>query len=77
MGTLQDKWIGRHPSTVQLLRWLDPNPNLPDDQRAISQVFAGAAETLLQRISVDGPELTTALRKMIEAKDCAVRASMY
>lgn len=56
------------------MRWLVPNPNLPQHLRAISEDFLDLAQALLRRVEVDGPQLTLALQHLIDAKDCAVRA---
>ena len=63
---------GRHPSTVQLVKYF-AFAHLADRLRIISEIYAGAALDLLAQLS-DGPELTAALRKLVESKDCAVRA---
>lgn len=66
----------RHPSTEAVLRWLEPNPNLPDPQREIAQAVELLAEQVLHAVPEDSAELTTGLRKLLEAKDCFVRASL-
>lgn len=66
---------GRHPSVVQVARHLVPNPNLPLHLRAISEECAELAGHMLDQV-VDGPELTAGLRKLLEAKDCFVRARL-
>ena len=63
-------WEGRHPS-VQHFERLFAYRHLPPDLQAISRGFGELAEDLLSKLS-DGPELSTALRKLREAKDCAV-----
>lgn len=64
-----------HPSTANLLRWLEPNPSLPDEQRAIAErCYELANEMVVERR--EGPELSAGLRKLLEAKDCFVRASL-
>lgn len=65
----------RHPSTVQLLRWLEPNVNLPMEGLAVANQMAVTADILVGYCS-DGPELTVGLRKLLEAKDCLVRAAL-
>jgi hypothetical protein len=65
----------RHPATVSLLRWLTPNLNLTGTAGAI----AAEAEVFAARVVhavPDGPELTAGLRKLLEAKDCFVRAAL-
>jgi hypothetical protein len=62
----------RHPATSGMLRhfrWA----HLPADLQAYSRPFADLAEDLADRLP-DSPELTACLRKLLEAKDCAVRA---
>jgi hypothetical protein len=71
--TLAEKWGERHRSTVQLLRWLQPNRNLPVHALPVANQVAVAADRLVESCP-DGPELTTGLRKLLEAKDCFVRA---
>jgi hypothetical protein len=64
--------IGRHPGTMHLMRyfaWM----HLPESLRQVSAPFGYLAETLLVLLP-DGPELTAALRKLVESKDCATRA---
>lgn len=66
----------RHPGTQQLARWLTPNPNLP---AGVAAQVAASCETLAEAIITDipdGPELTAGLRKLLEAKDCFVRAAL-
>lgn len=66
----------RHPGTQHLARVLTPNPNLPDgapaDMARLCEVLAEHALACLP----DGPELTAGLRKLLEAKDCFVRAAL-
>lgn len=65
----------RHPSTQHLMKWLAPNPNLPDAQRAVAVVVHKAARELLTMLG-DGQELSAGLRKLREAKDCFVIQSL-
>lgn len=48
--------------------------HLPPHLREISAQFAGLARWLARNPSLGGPELTVAMRKLLEAKDAAVRA---
>lgn len=64
--------MARHPGTEHLARMLDPNPNLPDHLRRIAEKCAELRDEILAECG-DGPELTTGLRKLLEAKDCFVR----
>lgn len=65
----------RHPSVAQVVEWLKPNPNLPSLQMAVAADCAELAVRMLELIE-DDPELTAGLRKLLEAKDCFVRASL-
>lgn len=49
--------------------------HLPQELQAVSAPFAELARTVDEQCA--GPETTTALRKLLEAKDCAVRASRF
>jgi len=64
---------GRHPGTRHLMRWLTPNPNLSGIASATACFHHSLAETMVRNLP-DGPELTAGLRKLLEAKDCLVRA---
>jgi hypothetical protein len=50
--------------------------HLREDLRAISMPFGKLANELVD-VLPRNPERTTALRKLLEAKDCAVRAKLY
>lgn len=66
----------RNPSVVNLMRWLTPNPNLPDGLPAdISREFQRFANTMSSALP-DSQELSAGLRKLLEAKDCLVRAAI-
>lgn len=73
--TLTEKYAERHPSTVQLLRWLEPNPNLPEAGLVVANHFEYVADALVAHCP-DSPELSAGLRKLLEAKDCCVRAAL-
>lgn len=62
----------RHPATQHLARFFTYD-HLPTHLQAPSRVCHDAAAELIELLP-DGPELTAALRKLLEAKDCAVRA---
>ena len=47
--------------------------HLPDDLQKISRPFSVLAEAIIEELPKN-PERTVALRKLLEAKDCAVRA---
>ncbi len=50
--------------------------HLKEDLQAISKPFGDLAEFIVEA-TPKNPERTTALRKLLEAKDCAVRAFLY
>ena len=63
----------RHPSTEHILQFFAfdhlPNPEM----RVLSAKCHDLAHDMADDLP-DGPELTTGLRKLLEAKDCFVRA---
>jgi hypothetical protein len=65
---------GRHPGTTGLLRWFEYS-HLPEHLQSVSLSFHTLAHELVDRLP-DGSELTTCLRKLLEAKDCAVRSAL-
>lgn len=67
-------WQDRHAST-QHFETLFGYGHLPEHLQAVSAPFADLAGSLLGQLK-DGPELSTALRKLVEAKDCAVRQAV-
>ena len=50
--------------------------HLPERLQAISMPFCELAENMVDTLPRN-PERTVALRKLLEAKDCAVRAELY
>lgn len=50
--------------------------HLPDHLQSVSWRFAELASVLVATVPRN-PERTAALRKLLEAKDCAVRAALY
>lgn len=73
---LQEQYQDRHPATVGLLRFLDCShlDHRPDLQ-VVFLPFVACATGVLDQVP-DGPETTAFLRKLVEAKDCAVRAQV-
>jgi len=65
---------GRHPATQQIARFFSYG-HLPEPLRTVSLLCHDLAEAMIDRLP-DGPELTTGLRKLLEAKDCYVRAAL-
>lgn len=64
----------RHESTKHLARYFEYD-HLPEDLQAVSGDCSVLGERMINRLP-DGPELTTGLRKLLEAKDCFVRAAL-
>jgi hypothetical protein len=63
-----------HPSTQALLRYFEFE-HLPDDLQDVSRPFCLLAHDVARSLP-DGPETTVCVRKLLEAKDCAVRAAL-
>lgn len=66
---------GRHPGVQDALQWLTFS-HLPPALQRYSRPFYRAALALIEEIRTDSPELTTALNRLIESKDSAVRAGI-
>lgn len=60
--------------TPPLLRYF-AYQHLPPNLQLVSKAFAELADAIAGDLP-PGPETTTALRKLLEAKDCAVRAAL-
>lgn len=50
--------------------------HLPEHLQKISKPFGELASLIIETLPRN-PERTTALRKLLEAKDCAVRAQLF
>lgn len=50
--------------------------HLPEKLQAVSKPFGDLAEKLADELPAN-PETSAALRKLLEAKDCAVRALLF
>ncbi|CAO3403495.1 hypothetical protein [Azospirillum palustre] len=50
--------------------------HLPENLQGHSKPFHDLAQVIVDTLPAN-PERTTALRKLLEAKDCAVRARLY
>lgn len=62
-----------HPSVAHILAFFKYD-HLPEFLQAISKPFCELAYSLADNADLAGPELTVALRKLLESKDAAVRA---
>lgn len=64
----------RHPGTAHLARFFEFE-HLPTQLQTVSRPCHDLAQDMLDALP-DGPELTAGLRKLLEAKDCFVRAAL-
>jgi len=65
----------RHPSLESVVKWID-HAHLPDGfPKDVSKKLTLLKNDLLADFNQDSPELTAAFRKLLEAKDCFVRAA--
>lgn len=64
----------RHPATTNLLRWFEFE-HLPPHLKTVSANFHALAHAIADD-TPDHPELSAGLRKLLEAKDCIVRAAV-
>jgi hypothetical protein len=62
-----------HPSAVAILQYFQFD-HLPEHLQEVSRPFCELANDVALKYS--GPEATVCLRKLLEAKDCAVRAKL-
>jgi hypothetical protein len=65
----------RFASVAHVARFFEYGHLTNAELAAISKHCSDLAEVML-RILPDGPELTAGLRKLLEAKDCFVRAGL-
>jgi len=66
----------RRPEIMQLMRWFEFD-HLPHGlSREVSEDCNEFMHQILDQIRHDTPELTAGLRKLLEAKDCFVRAAI-
>jgi len=66
--------MARHPSVQDVAQYFAVG-HLPADLAVISGECGRLAESMLDALP-DSPELTVGLRKLLEAKDCFVRAAV-
>lgn len=71
MAKFFEEFSDRHPSVTGVLRFMEFEHLIDDRARMLSMEFALLAKGLLNALP-DDPELCVALRKLREAKDCAV-----
>lgn len=76
----RDRWLEkpdgakRHPGTAHLLQFFQ-YLHLPEKLQVYSKPAHDLAFFMADNLP-DGPELTAGLRKLLEAKDCFVRARL-
>lgn len=70
----REKYVLRHPSTQHMLRLFEFD-HLPPRLQEVSKPLCELAFEMADLLP-DGPELTAGLRKLLEAKDCFVRAAV-
>jgi hypothetical protein len=76
MGVLKEdsafsEYSDRDPSALSVLRFMEYGHLRPGAGRDMSTGFASLARRVMDSLG-DDPELAVALRKLREAKDCAV-----
>lgn len=65
----------RHPATTDLLGFFEAAHLRPGPVQEMSVLVGDVAREAAERLP-DTPELTVGLRKLLEAKDCLVRAAV-
>ena len=71
---MADPYADRHPGTSHVARYFS-YAHLPPHLQEVSRPFQELADHMIRSLP-DGPELTAGLRKLLEAKDCMVRAAL-
>lgn len=65
----------RHAATQQIFRWFSWRHLPPGAPAKVSAACQQLATVMVEELP-DDPELTAGLRKLLEAKDCFVRAAI-
>ena len=65
----------RHPSVKQIARWLDWEDIPFGRGRGIAKSLGELGQEVINMLP-DDPELVAGLRKLVEARDCFVRAAI-
>jgi hypothetical protein len=73
MGNIEN-FSDRHPDVTGILQYFECG-HLPERLRGKSAACAALADVMVLLLP-DGPELTAGLRKLLEAKDCFIRAAL-
>lgn len=69
------RFIHRHPSVQEKMRWLLPNPRLDGIAADIAMLFWQHGVDLTDILD-DGSQLTLGLQHLIDGKDCCVRQAL-
>ena len=72
--SLPEAAAAHHPSVQDVVQYLQSS-HLPPELQAVAQPFEDAAAHVLTAVHQSSPELTVAMRKLLEGKDAAVRAA--
>lgn len=67
--------MSQHAGVTALLRYFESD-HLPPHLQAVSGSCCALAHDIVGQLPQGGPELTAGLRKLLEAKDCFVRAAL-
>lgn len=67
---------GRHAAVADVARFFAFDHLVDDAPREIAELVADLAATMIDRLP-DQPELTRGLHRLVEAKDCFVRAAVF
>lgn len=72
---MSDETKTYHPSIAGVLQFFTYE-HLKEPLRSVSERFHALAHMIADELPAN-PELTVGLRKLLEAKDCAVRSLLY
>ncbi len=67
--------MAHHPAVESLLQYFAYD-HLPPSLAGVSKPLCDVAHAMADNTLLSGPELATGLRKLLEAKDCFVRAAL-
>ena len=70
------EWLGIRRDSVDRMLQFFQFDHLPENLQEVSRPFCNLAKDIVDKLP-SNPERTVALRKLLEAKDCAVRALLY
>lgn len=78
MPPIENSWneaLSSIPQPDRMMRWFEFS-HLPQHLQAVSAQFHAIATSICKTVA-PGPERTVALRKLLEAKDAAIRATVH